>query len=248
MNNYSLSLSDTDAFSIIRGFHNPFIFHIVTPSPQSTQSTPENWGLILMITLGRGSGRKGINFSEYRQLLCRRVRVFWTGIQKNHLWLSLQLRCDPLLFLWLLYSLSRKTRHHELPRFWVLFSVGWLIERGCFYKFSSWLQWISLLLPRQFSPFYLHPNSKCTTIRNINKVYPPLAEVWSQRLVGGKFKITLGLPTFQDMPNVTHIETNRQSGYFEVDRLINLPSIHKNKLAINDSLTKHKSLIGESFI
>ena len=232
MNNYSLSLSDTDAFSIIRGFHNPFIFHILALSPQSTQSASENWGLIPMIPPGRGSDRRGINFSGYRQLLCRHVRVFWTRIQKNHLWLSLQLRCDPLLFLWLLYSLSRKTRHHELPRFWVLFSVGWLIERGCFYKFSSWLQWVSLLLPRQFSPFYLHPNSKCATIRNINKVYPPLAEVWSQRLVGGKFKTTLGHLTFAIMSNVAHTENHRQSRCFGIDGLINFPSIHKNKLAI----------------
>ena len=45
MNNYSLY---ADVFSIIKGFHNPFIFHILALFPsiaQSPKSTPELWGL-----------------------------------------------------------------------------------------------------------------------------------------------------------------------------------------------------------
>ena len=219
-----------------------------TSTPHSTPQplNPIKLNTLPGATFGRGSGRK-VNFSECSQWLCRRVRVFWIGIQKNHLWLSPQLRCDPSLFLWLLYSLSRKTRHHELPRFWVLFSVGWLIERVCSYKVFSWVQWISWLLPRQFSPFYLHPSSKCATIRNINKVYPPLIKVWSRRL-GRENVTTLGSPMFQVMSNVAHTESHRQSRYSGIDGLINLPSIHLYRITINNSPAEPKSLMGELFI
>lgn len=45
MNNYSLY---ADVFSIIKGFHNPFIFHILALFPPSTQSLAELWGLMGM--------------------------------------------------------------------------------------------------------------------------------------------------------------------------------------------------------
>jgi len=211
--------------SIIKGFHNPFINPIVALSPQSTQSTSELWGLIPMIPPGRGSGR--IN-PEYHQRLSHSVQSVGLTIPKSQPCLPRSVPFDFLKYLWLTHLTVLKMKRSGLLRFWGDVALSLRVGLDCYYIFSLWVAWLFPYL----SLSYLHITSICNTIRGIKSLSPPNQSLATATREGNKSKITLGLPTFQDMPNVTHIETNRQSGYFEVDRLINFPSIHKNKLAI----------------
>lgn len=184
----------------IKFFH--FIIHIVAQSPQSLQSTPENWGLISMTTRsGRGSGRRGINFSEYRQGF-RHSPVFPQWLLIDPRTTSREPSNSLLVGLYAGLLFSHSQTHHGLRRLWVPSVLNWLSDFYCCGK--SWLKVLKVS--------YLQYISIGVKIRGI-KSFPPLVKVWKQRPKGDRYK-SLGLPTFQSMSNLTLFEKSRQARRF----------------------------------
>lgn len=172
-------------------------------------STPQALNLLKSNTLpratiaGRGSGRRGSNFSEYRQ----GFRLVPTFPQ----WLLIDLRTTSYepsnsllvtLYAGLLSWHSQKHHGRSLP--WVPSFLGWLSDLDCCDK--SWLKALKLL--------YLQYISNGVKMGGI-KSFPPPVEVWRPRPKGGKFKTTLVLPTFQVMSNLTLFERYSQARRFE---------------------------------
>jgi len=199
MNNYNLY---TDAFSIIRIFHNPFINPIVALSPQITQSTSENWGLIPMIIPGRGSGRRGINFSEFHQGF-RHSPVFPQWLLIDPRTTSREPSNSLLVGLYAGLSFSHSQTHHGPSPLLVPSFLNWLSDLDCCDK--SWLKVLKLL--------YLQYTSNGVKIGDV-KSLPPLVKVWKPRPKGDRYK-SLESPTLQVMSNVTPFEKSRQAGLLE---------------------------------
>jgi len=204
MNNcISFPCVSDESGSLIQIFHNPFINPIVALSPQITQSTSENWGLIPMIIPGRGSGRRGINFSEFHQGF-RHSPVFPQWLLIDPRTTSREPSNSLLVGLYVgLLSWLTQT-HHGLRRLWVPLVLNWLSD--FYYCDKSWLKVLKCSCLQ-----YISIGVK---IRGI-KSFPPPVEVWRPRPKGDKFKTTLVLPTLQVMSNLTLFERYSQARRFE---------------------------------
>lgn len=171
-------------------------------------STPQALNLLKSNTLpratiaGRGSGRRGSNFSEYRQ----GFRLVPTFPQ----WLLIDLRTTSYepsnsllvtLYAGLLSWHSQKHHGRSLP--WVPLVLNWLSDFYCCGK--SYL--------KALKHSYLQYTSISVKIRGI-KSLPPLVLVWKHRLRGGKYKSTLDKPT-TIMNNLTLFERYSQARRFE---------------------------------
>lgn len=172
------------------------------------ESTPQPLNLLKLNTLpratfGRGSGRKGINFSEYPTLhrWNRRALISLQAIQANRRRSFSELLNSPQLQPCTGFSLLRSDSYRGRPCPWVPSFLSSLSDSGCFCK--SWL--------KVLKSSYLQYISKGGIMGDI-KSFPPLVKVWKPRPKGDKFKTTLDKPTSQVMSNVTLFEKSRQVG------------------------------------
>lgn len=172
------------------------------------QSAPQALNLLKLNTLpratfGRGSGRKGINFSGYPQgfrlvLISPqwlRVDPRTTSYKPSN---SLPARLYAGLLSWLTQT------HHGLHRLLVPSVLGWLFGLDCCGK--SYLKTLKLLYLQ-----YISNGVKMGGIKSL----PPRFLVWRLNR-GGRYKPTLGLPTLQVMPNLTLFENSSQAGLFSI--------------------------------
>lgn len=200
----SLNLTDTIKGLIDYGdfYHNS--------NSNTPHSTPQPLNSLKLNTLpgatpGRGSGRKGSNFSGYPTLhrWNRRALISLQAIQANRRRSFFGLLNSPQVqpCIALLLSHSDSYRGHRSPS--VPVALDWLVALLSFCK--SWL--------KVLKHSYLQYISKSGIMRGI-KSLPPLVSVWKPRLRGGKYKSTLGSPMFQVMSNVTPIEKSRQARHF----------------------------------
>ena len=181
------------------------VYSLNTSTPHSTPQplNPLKLNTLPGATPGRGSGRRGINFSGYRQDFhlalispqSLRVDPRTTSREPSN---SLLVGLYAGLLSWLTQT------HHGLRRLWVPLASSWLSDFYCCGK--SWLKVLKVS--------YLQYISIGVKIRGI-KSFPPPVEVWRPRPKGGKFKTTLVLPTFQVMSNLTLFERYSQARRFE---------------------------------
>jgi len=171
-------------------------------------STPQALNLLKLNTLpratfGRGSGRRGSNFSEYPQGF-RLVLISPQWLRVDPRTTSYEPSNSLLVGLYAgLLSWLTQTHHgRSLP--WVPSFLGWLSDLDCCDK--SWLKALKLL--------YLQYISNGVKMGGI-KSFPPLVLVWKHRLRGDRYK-SLELPTLQSMSNLTLFERYSQARLFSI--------------------------------
>lgn len=165
---------------------------------------PEKSNTLPGATFGRGSGRKGINFSGCRQGF-RLVLTFpqWLRVDPRTTSYEPSNSLLARLYAGLLSWLTQTHHGRSLP--WVPSFLGWLSDLDCCDK--SWLKALKLL--------YLQYISNGVKMGGI-KSFPPLVKVWKPRPKGDRYKPTLGSPTLQSMSNLTPIERCSQARLFSI--------------------------------
>jgi len=180
------------------------VYFLNSNTPHSTPQAlnPLKSNTLPRATFGRGSGRKGINFSGCRQGF-RLVLTFPQSLRVDLRTTSREPSNSLLVGLYVgLLSWLIQT-HHGLRRLWVPLVLNWLSD--FYYCDKSWLKIL------KYS--YLQYISIGVKIRDIKSLPPPV-EVWRPRPKGDKFKTTLVLPTLQVMSNLTPLERYSQAGRF----------------------------------
>ncbi len=180
------------------------VYFLNSNTPHSTPQAlnPLKSNTLPRATFGRGSGRKGINFSGCRQGF-RRVLTFPQWLRVDLRTTSREPSNSLLVGLYAGLSFSHSQTHHGPSPLLVPSFLNWLSDLDCCDK--SWLKVLKLL--------YLQYTSNGVTIGGIKSLPPPV-EVWRPRPKGGKFKTTLVLPTSQIMPNLTLFERYSQARRF----------------------------------